>query len=337
MNDYSLRGHPRERLIFYIAAAAFSLMPLITTLKGWLGVGFAVTTFADFSVLLLSLEPPQPVSNTYQGDPVADLMDLRQRSIQILTRRFPEAEVDSSGAKSVSIEGGSLRRKIDVVSSNWRDTNEYARSGLKRDRAMNDQTGQSEVLAKQYPRRCAACGSVSVQPAIITYDAKIKHDGKLHEFKIDNLPIDRCEQCEEVFFTNETSDAKSHALREHLGLLQPSQIRELLKKHSLTQRKFAEHLHVAEESVSRWINGLSIQSRALDTFMRIYFAKPEVREMLDGKNTPRVGQDGPNSTTTIVESDCETQSAGIHAVFQRRFTVATLQRSQRFRLVPSRN
>lgn len=53
MHDYSLRGHPRERLIFYIAAAAFSLMPLITTLKGWIGVGVAITTFAVFSVIFM--------------------------------------------------------------------------------------------------------------------------------------------------------------------------------------------------------------------------------------------------------------------------------------------
>ena len=53
MHDYSMRGHPRERLIFYIAAAAFSLMPLITTLQGWVGVSVAVTTFAIFSGLFL--------------------------------------------------------------------------------------------------------------------------------------------------------------------------------------------------------------------------------------------------------------------------------------------
>ena len=51
MNDYSMRGHPRERLIFYLAAAAFSLMPLVTTLQGWLGVGVAITSFTLFSLL----------------------------------------------------------------------------------------------------------------------------------------------------------------------------------------------------------------------------------------------------------------------------------------------
>lgn len=85
----------------------------------------------------VSLEPPQKPSTPYRGNPVADLMTLRQASILVLKEKFPEALVDSSGSKSVGIEGGSLRRKIDVVASNWCDTNEYCRTRLKRDRAIH--------------------------------------------------------------------------------------------------------------------------------------------------------------------------------------------------------
>lgn len=56
MNDYSMRGHPRERLIYYLAAATFSLMPLVTTLKGWLGVGVAVSSFTLFSLLFAAFD-----------------------------------------------------------------------------------------------------------------------------------------------------------------------------------------------------------------------------------------------------------------------------------------
>lgn len=84
----------------------------------------------------VAIEPPQPVRSPYQGNAVADLLLLRRRSVDILNRKFPEATVDATGSKSVCIEGGSLRRKIDVVSSNWWDTNEYARTGLKRDRGI---------------------------------------------------------------------------------------------------------------------------------------------------------------------------------------------------------
>jgi putative zinc finger/helix-turn-helix YgiT family protein len=142
---------------------------------------------------------------------------------------------------------------------------------------MND---VKQTPEKPYPRRCAECGKVSVTQATIPHQASIKHDGRLYEFPIVELPVDRCEACGEVFFTNQTADAKSSALRAHLGLLQPEEIRALLQRYGLTQRKFAEHLRMAEESVSRWLNGLSIQSRSLDTLMRLYFAKPDVREAL---------------------------------------------------------
>jgi hypothetical protein len=51
MHDYSMRGHPRERLIYYLAAAAFSIMPLMTTLSGWIGVGLAISNFTLFALL----------------------------------------------------------------------------------------------------------------------------------------------------------------------------------------------------------------------------------------------------------------------------------------------
>ena len=68
------------------------------------------------------------------------------------------------------------------------------------------------------PRRCVECGKVAVEAAVIAYDAKIKHDGKLHAFPIDALPVLQCAVCGEVYFTNATSDAKSEALRQHLDV-----------------------------------------------------------------------------------------------------------------------
>jgi hypothetical protein len=85
----------------------------------------------------VSLDPPQRPSRPYHGHPVDDLLLLRLASIAVLKAQFPGATVDFTGSKSVCIEGGSLRRKIDVVVSNWCDTNEYARTRMKRDRGIH--------------------------------------------------------------------------------------------------------------------------------------------------------------------------------------------------------
>ena len=91
---------------------------------------------SDIDLLVLTgkfhtLENPQKPSSPYKGNPLQDLEDLRADAIASLEAAFPEATVDSSGGKSISLEGGSLRRKIDVVPSNWFNTNKYNETGQK--------------------------------------------------------------------------------------------------------------------------------------------------------------------------------------------------------------
>jgi len=59
--------------------------------------------------------------------------------------------VDSSGAKSVTVSGGSLSRKIDVVPANWYDTNRYAQMQAKRFRAIQVLDVKSGLRVKNMP------------------------------------------------------------------------------------------------------------------------------------------------------------------------------------------
>jgi len=86
---------------------------------------------SDIDILLLigkfiTIEVPQVPNYPYSGDPIQDLLELRADAIKILKEAFPLASVDTSGSKSISISGGSLSRKIDVVPSNWFNSNTYA-------------------------------------------------------------------------------------------------------------------------------------------------------------------------------------------------------------------
>lgn len=82
-----------------------------------------------------------PRGNTYQRNsdptPIPDrLAHLRRRCEAELRAAFPAATVDASGAKAISISGGSLRRKVDVIPSHWHDTARYQQSGSETDRAV---------------------------------------------------------------------------------------------------------------------------------------------------------------------------------------------------------
>ena len=86
---------------------------------------------SDIDLLVLTerfvaLERPQVPTRPYEGNPQQDLTDLRSESVLVLRAAFPRATVDTSGRKSISISGGSLTRKVDVVPANWWNTNKYA-------------------------------------------------------------------------------------------------------------------------------------------------------------------------------------------------------------------
>lgn len=114
------------------------------------------------------------------------------------------------------------------------------------------------------------------------YDAEVRHDGRLHVFRVTNLRVDRCGACGELLFTNATDEQISSALREHLKLLSPEEMRERLELLGMTQKEFAERIGVAPESVSRWLTGRQIQSRAMDNLIRLFFRFDNVRSALSG-------------------------------------------------------
>lgn len=73
----------------------------------------------------ITLEKPQIPKNPYDGEPLDDLDELRSVYVKILRNIYSCAKVDDSGAKSIKLSGGSLRRDIDVVPSNWFYSNLY--------------------------------------------------------------------------------------------------------------------------------------------------------------------------------------------------------------------
>ncbi len=137
---------------------------------------------------------------------------------------------------------------------------------------------------KPFPRHCPECGKIEVQPATIPYDAEIKHDGRLYAFCIPALRVNKCAACGEILFSNVTDDHISQALREHLNLLSPQEIRDRLAHLGLTQKEFGIRIAVAAETISRWLSGAYIQSRAYDKLMRFFFAHEE-----ENRRTPTTG------------------------------------------------
>ncbi len=88
-----------------------------------------------------------PIADT----PVSRMRRLRSRCETILTGAYPAASVDISGAKSITLSGGSLRRKVDVVPSHWHDTVQYQLSGQEHERGVSILVKGENRTAKNLP------------------------------------------------------------------------------------------------------------------------------------------------------------------------------------------
>jgi putative zinc finger/helix-turn-helix YgiT family protein len=134
------------------------------------------------------------------------------------------------------------------------------------------------------------------------YTTDVSHDGRNYHLEIPDIQIPKCRACGKLLFTNSVDDQILRALRAHLGLLTPEQIRGGREALGLKANEFAERLGVAAETISRWERGGMIQSRAMDNLLRAYFAVPQVRAVL---RVP--GQDLP--TADLLQLHEEAQAA----------------------------
>jgi DNA-binding transcriptional regulator YiaG len=126
---------------------------------------------------------------------------------------------------------------------------------------------------RPYPHTCSECGKTEVRPGVIPYEVKGKHDGRPYAFTIPDLRVDKCGNCGELYFDSVSDAQISEGMRKHLKLLSPDEIREGIRSLGMNQKEFAELTEIAAETVSRWLSGAYIQSRALDKYMRMYFER----------------------------------------------------------------
>src|SRR4051812_9483441 len=128
------------------------------------------------------------------------------------------------------------------------------------------------AVGPPFPWRCRHCGEKEVVLTTISYDAEVRHDGRLYTFTIPQLLIPVCQACGEKVFTEQVDEQVNVALRFHLHLLTPADMKTALERLGMTQKEAADRLGIAEATLSRWLNETQIQSRAMDNLLRVFFA-----------------------------------------------------------------
>jgi hypothetical protein len=112
--------------------------------------------YSDIDVLTIidkfyTLEHPQEPDFPYTGEPIDDLITLRSQCVRELGTAFPAARVDNTGSTAVSLSGGSLACKVDVVPANWFNTNDYAASGAEHQRGIQVLNKETRERTRNFP------------------------------------------------------------------------------------------------------------------------------------------------------------------------------------------
>src|SRR5437016_3912558 len=98
---------------------------------------------------------------------------------------------------------------------------------------------------RPFPWRCGNCLQDEVYLATMPYTATVKHDGRIYEIPISEFTTPKCRNCAELIFTSAADDQMTLALRKHLHLLTPRQIRAGRKTLGLKAKEMASRLGVA--------------------------------------------------------------------------------------------
>jgi len=154
-------------------------------------------------------------------------------------------------------------------------------------------------MKREYCSKCSRCRERAVVIAKVSYELQADHDGHKHLVSIPDFTVPQCTKCGNISHDFEASEQISRAIRKHVGILQPEQIRAQRERLEISQETLAEMLGVDIGEVQRWENSEELQSRHIDRFLRAFFLLPGLRAVLGEKGTiPINGHDAEAALTT---------------------------------------
>ena len=129
---------------------------------------------------------------------------------------------------------------------------------------------------KVAPFKCPYCDTGIMRPAKVPYEMTFR--GK--SYTIPDADVMACDKCGEFVFAPGQSDAlqrrASDLARKDMGLLTGAEIAAFRKQHGLTQSELERVLGAPRKSVARWEIGSVLQSKTVDTFLRLLMTRPDL-------------------------------------------------------------
>jgi putative zinc finger/helix-turn-helix YgiT family protein len=124
-------------------------------------------------------------------------------------------------------------------------------------------------------RRCPACGEGWLKRAFVRDEFSHEEDGNPKTVVAMKVPVERCENCGEIFRGPDSARLHHEAICRTFGFLTPREIVELREDAlKLTQEEFARLTGIGLATISRWERGRLVQNRAMDRYLRLLRENP---------------------------------------------------------------
>lgn len=130
-------------------------------LQGSVALDIHIKGHSDVDMLIIVTNPVNYIlsaSSASHYSPATDprslieiIRDVRNKSEEILPINFPKANIDCSGNKSITLSGGSLARKVDIVPAIWFDSLKYQETWQEHDRGVKIYNKSNNEFILNYP------------------------------------------------------------------------------------------------------------------------------------------------------------------------------------------
>ena len=126
-------------------------------------------------------------------------------------------------------------------------------------------------------------------PTCFECDAPVRTEWRDHTFTYGadesaieltvSVPIETCGECGSGFLGHEAERLMHEAVCIHRGVLTPREVRTVRERHGLSRAAFAEVSGLGEATLHRWENGIHLQNRANDRYLRLLACADNLRAL----------------------------------------------------------
>jgi putative zinc finger/helix-turn-helix YgiT family protein len=123
-------------------------------------------------------------------------------------------------------------------------------------------------------RECHVCGQMALVQNGVTDESFLYGAGEDAVELTARIALWECSNCGAQRADSDVEDAQHEAVCRHLRLLAPAEIRALRTRLGVSQSELALLSGYGEASIKRWENGVLLQNRSADRFLRLLIADP---------------------------------------------------------------